>query len=191
MSKGRPRPLVASSLPELETKVRERVLRLLAAQPRTRAELERSLSRAGAPDAVVGRVLDRFAELKLIDDAAYAQAYVRTGIAVRRRGTRSLSAELHARGVASDSVASAVAEVDATQEYATARALAARRAASMARLEPQVRRRRLMGLLLRRGFSSGLAHAVVSEVLAEAFVDAAGEEDADGDFAGHDLAAEN
>jgi regulatory protein len=191
MSKGRPRPLVASSLPELETKVRERVLRLLAAQPRTRAELERSLSRAGAPDAVVGRVLDRFAELKLIDDAAYAQAYVRTGIAVRRRGTRSLSAELHARGVASDSVASAVAEVDATQEYATARALAARRAASMARLEPQVRRRRLMGLLLRRGFSSGLAHAVVSEVLAEAFVDAAGEEDFDGDFAGHDLAAEN
>jgi regulatory protein len=157
---------------------------MLAAQPRTRAELERSLSRAGAPDEVVSRVLDRFAELRLVDDAAYAQAYVRTGVGVRRRGTRSLTMELRGRGVAPEDIESATAEIDEAQEHATARALASRRVAGMGRLDPQVRRRRLIGLLLRRGFSPGLANAVVSEVLAE--VAGAAEEITD-DFADDDF----
>jgi len=36
----------------------------------------------------------------------------------------------------------------------------------MARLAPEVRRRRLMGLLLRRGFSSAVINDVLAEVLA-------------------------
>ena len=70
--------------------------------PRTRLELERALSRAGAPDDVVASVLDRFADVGLIDDTSYAEAYMRTGVGVRRRGTRSLRAELRVRGVAPD-----------------------------------------------------------------------------------------
>jgi regulatory protein len=167
VSAARPRPFTATDPDELEAKIRDRVLRLLTAQPRTRAELERSLARAGAPAEVVARVLDRFSELKLVDDEAYAQAYVRTGVNVRRRGARSLSLELRGRGVSADVIAAATAEIDSSTEYATARDLAARRLRGLARLEPAVQRRRLMGLLLRRGFSAGVTTSVVNEVLAD------------------------
>lgn len=165
--RGQPRQIIAKSPQELESKVRERCLNLLAQQPRTRAELERSLARAGAPAEVVGEVLDRFAKVGLVDDAAYAEAYVRTGLGVRRRGTRSLTAELRVRGVAPEVIDLATSEVDEQAELATALALARRRAAGMARLDMAARRRRLAGLLLRRGFSGSIVSSVLAEVLAD------------------------
>jgi regulatory protein len=138
---------------------------LLAQQPRTRAELERRLGRAGAPDEVVAAVLDRLTSVGLIDDAAYAQAYVLTGIGVRRRGTRSLRAELRGRGVAPEVIEMAAAQVDDGQERATALALATRRAEGLSRLAPDARRRRLAGQLLRRGFSGAVVSSVLAEVL--------------------------
>ncbi len=173
--RSRPRPLVPSSPQELESAVRERCLNLLAQQPRTRAELERKLSQAGAPEAAVAAVLDRLAQVGLVDDTAYAQAYVRTGVGVRRRGTRSLRTELRQRGVAPEVIDLAAAEVDEQDERATALALATRRAPGLARLAPEVRRRRLMGLLLRRGFSGSLASEVVAEVLSDPASDEDGE----------------
>jgi regulatory protein len=169
--RSRPRSLLATSPQEMESAVRERCLALLASQPRTRAELERSLSRAGAPDEIAAAVLDRLTKVGLVDDTAYAQAYVRTGVGVRRRGTRSLRAELRGRGVAPEVIDIAAAEVDEEDERATALALARRRVPGLARLAPQVRRRRLMGLLLRRGFSSSVISAVLAEVLAEVLAD--------------------
>ena len=118
--RSRPRPLLAKSPEEMESAVRERCLKLLAQQPRTRAELERSLARAGAPEDVVAAVLDRLTRVGLIDDTAYAQAYVRTGVGVRRRGTRNLEAELRGRGVAPEIIDLAAAEVDEQDERATA-----------------------------------------------------------------------
>lgn len=170
MAGGRPRPLpgMATKSPqEVESAVRERCLNLLAQQPRTRAELERSLARAGAPEEVVAQVLDRLAGVGLVDDAAYAQAYVRTGVGVRRRGTRSLRAELQGRGVSPEVIAAATAEVDEDAERETALALASRRAAGLQPLPPQVARRRLTGLLLRRGFSGSVVSSVLTEVLAD------------------------
>lgn len=150
-------------------------MKLLAQQSRTRAELERSLARAGAPEDAVAAALDRLTHVGLIDDTAYAQAYVRTGVAVRRRGTRNLKAELRGRGVAPDIIDLAAAEVDEQDERATALALARRRAQSLARLDPQVRRRRLTGLLLRRGFSGSIVTDVVAEVLSDPGLDESGE----------------
>jgi regulatory protein len=135
-------------------------------QPRTRVELERKLTQAEAPPEVVAQVLDRLTVVGLVDDAAFAQAYVRSGVAVRRRGTRSLRSELRGRGVSDDDIESAADEVDEDTERATALALASRRAPSLARFAPEVRRRRLMGLLLRRGFSSNIVSSVLSEVMA-------------------------
>ncbi len=161
-----PRRTLGSTPPaEMESAVREKCLRLLAQMPRTRLELERALSRAGAPDDVVASVLDRFADVGLIDDTSYAEAYMRTGVGVRRRGTRSLRAELRVRGVAPDVIDVASGQVDEESERATALALASRRAAALSRLEPEVRRRRLTGQLLRRGFAPALVSSVIAEVL--------------------------
>lgn len=165
--RGQPRQITAKSPQELESKVRERCLNLLAQQPRTRFELERSLAGAGAPDDLVSEVLDRFTKVGLVDDQSYADAYIRTGVGVRRRGTRSLRAELRGRGVAAEVIESAASEVDDEAELATALALARRRAASLSRLEPAAQRRRLSGLLLRRGFSGAIVSSVLEEVLRE------------------------
>jgi regulatory protein len=159
----------------MESAVKERCLKLLAQQPRTRAELERSLARAGAPDDAVAAVLDRLSQVGLVNDTTYAQAYVRTGVGVRRRGTRNLKAELRGRGVAPEIIELAAAEVDEDDERATALALARRRAQSLARLAPEVRRRRLTGLLLRRGFSGSLVTEVLAQVLSEPAFDDPGE----------------
>ena len=152
---------------------------LLAMQPRTRVELERKLLQAQAPPEVVAEVLDRLTAVGLIDDAAFAQAYVRTGVAVRRRGTRSLRSELRGRGVSDDDIETAADEVDEDTERATALALASKRAPSLARFAPEVRRRRLMGLLMRRGFSSVICSSVLSEVMAGYATDFGAQEEAD------------
>ena len=176
--RSRPLPFAAGTPQELEAAVRERCLTLLSHQPRTRAELERSLSRAGAPDDVAAAVLDRLTQVGLVDDTAYAEAYVRTGVGVRRRGTRSLRAELRTRGVDPEVIDLAAAQVDDQDERATALALASRRAPGLARLAPEAQRRRLMGLLLRRGFSG----AVVSEVVAQVLAGLASDDDDGGGF---------
>ena len=68
-------------------------LRLLTAAPRTHAELAAALRRRGVPEDAAQAVLSRFAEVKLIDDATFARAWVESrhhgrglaGRALRRR----------------------------------------------------------------------------------------------------------
>jgi regulatory protein len=161
-SRGR-RTFATTPAHEIESAVKEKCLSLLAMQPR-----------------IVTQVLDRLTVVGLVDDASFAQAYVRTGVAVRRRGTRSLRSELRGRGVSDADIETAAEEVSEDTERATALALASRRAPSLARFAPEVRRRRLMGLLVRRGFDSAIVSSVLSEVMAS-FATDFGADDEGGD----------
>lgn len=149
---------------------RDLCLRLLTDRARTRHELEEVLLAEEVPDAVVGSVLDRLVELRLIDDAAYAESFVRSR---QRAGmaARSVSRELRAKGIAEDDAQAALATLDPDQERETALLLAGRRAARTAGLAPDVRRRRLYGWLARRGYSSEVVASVVDEVLANEILD--------------------
>ena len=73
-----------------EGAARQLVVRQLARAPRTRAQLAAMLARRGFPDDTVERVLDRFGELQLIDDAAFAQAWVESRHAGRGLARRAL-----------------------------------------------------------------------------------------------------
>jgi regulatory protein len=84
---------------------------------------------------------------------------------------RALQAELRAKGVDAEVAAEAVEAVDPDDERAAARQLVERRARSMQRLDRATASRRLVGMLARKGYSGGMAAAVVREVL-----DAAGAE---------------
>jgi hypothetical protein len=79
-------------------------LRLLAIAPRPRAGLAQALRRKEIPDDVIEAVLDRFAEIGLIDDAAYASSFVRTKHRDRALGQTALRAELRKLGVDDESV---------------------------------------------------------------------------------------
>lgn len=140
-------------------------LTLLTAAPRTRSQLAEAMHRRGVPDAAATEVLDRFTEVGLIDDAAFATTWVTSRHAVRRLAPRALANELRLRGVAEPLIAAAVAGVDHDDVEAAARDLVVRRARATTGLPPQVRLRRLVAMLSRKGYPGDVALRVVRDVL--------------------------
>src|SRR5512135_1256731 len=118
-------------------------LRLLSVAPRTRAELASALDRKGVPANVAEEVLGRFAEVGLIDDVAFASAWVESRHYSRGLARRALAAELRQRGVGDDEVRDAIGELDPQQEAATARRLVDAKLAASRGQAPRVRTRRL------------------------------------------------
>ena len=142
-------------------------LRLLTVSPRTRAQLADELERREVPADVAERVLGRFTEVGLIDDAAFAQAWVQTRHRGRGLARRALSAELRRRGVDDETARDAVGQLGEEQEKETARALVDRRLPTTRGLPSQTRVRRLAGMLARKGYPAGVAFTVVREALAD------------------------
>jgi regulatory protein len=116
---------------------------------------------------VANRVLDRFVEVGLIDDAAYAQAYVAAKHRERALGVAALRMELRRKGVADQTVDAAVSVLDQDAERERAMALISRRVDAAMAHGPVAARRRLVALLARRGYSAELACQVVDAALAE------------------------
>jgi len=146
-------------------------LRALTGAPKTRQQLADLLAERGVPDEAAETVLDRFTEVGLIDDAAYARAWVSSRQAGRGLARRALTAELRAKGVDAEVAAEAVEAVDDDDEREAARRLVARKAAAMSRLDRVTATRRLMGMLARKGYNGGLAAAVIREALDGAAAD--------------------
>lgn len=147
-----------------ESVARAICLRQLAQRARSRAELADTLRRRGVPDDAAGRVLDRFVEVGLIDDAALAAGFAAAQHEERGLAPRAVAVKLRRRGLAEVADA-AVAGIDADKERARACELVARRRPALAGLAPDVQARRLVGLLARKGYPAGLAYAVVRDAL--------------------------
>ena len=140
-------------------------LRLLTSGPRTRAQLATALRKRRIPDEVANSVLGRFAEVGLIDDAAFARAWVESRHHGRGLARKVLAAELRQRGVSDGEVRSAVGLLRPQDELATAQRLVAKRVAASRGKTMPVRARQLMGMLARKGYPPGLAAQVVREAL--------------------------
>lgn len=147
-------------------------LRLLTGTPRTRAQLAEAMRRRGIPDDAAEHVLSRFEDVGLIDDAAFADAWVESRHHGRGLARRALARELRTRGVDSAVVERAVEQLDAAREEETARALVERKLRSTRGLERDKRIRRLAGMLARKGYAEGLALRVVRRALEEEGEDA-------------------
>nr|WP_084258897.1 recombination regulator RecX [Microtetraspora malaysiensis] len=140
-------------------------LRLLTMAPKTRAQLAEALRKREVPEEAAQAVLERFSEVGLIDDQAFAAAWVSSRHAGRGLARRALAQELRHRGVDEDTVNEAVDQLDSEQEVETARRLVARKLSGTRGLNPQTRTRRLVGMLARKGYGPGLAFRVVREAL--------------------------
>ncbi|MGY1858112.1 regulatory protein RecX [Modestobacter sp. SYSU DS0290] len=140
-------------------------LRALTGASKTRKQLADLLAKREIPDEVAAAVLDRFTEVGLIDDAAFAAAWVSSRQSGRGLARRALAAELRAKGVDGEVAAAAVAEVDPQDEWDAARRLVERKLPSMRRLDRVTAERRLVGMLARKGYGGGLAGYVVREAL--------------------------
>jgi regulatory protein len=150
---------------DLRWRAREAALHLLSFRARSRAELASRLRRREFPPEVVESCVADLAAAGLLDDSAFAEAFVRDGIRGKPRGPRRLASELRAKGVAPEEVSAAIREVLGAEDVSEVEL--ARQAAARWRPRPgedPVRaRRRLHGYLARRGFG----HEAIHEVLAE------------------------
>ncbi|MGP2439960.1 recombination regulator RecX [Streptomyces sp. JW3] len=161
-------------------------LRLLTGTPRTRKQLADALRKKEIPEDAAEEVLSRFEEVGLINDGAFADAWVESRHHGRGLARRALARELRTKGVDSALIDEAVSQLDSEQEEETARELVARKLRSTRGLDRDKRLRRLAGVLARKGYSEGMALRVVRQALEEEGEDTEflGDGDGDGDGAG-------
>jgi regulatory protein len=144
---------------------REICLRQLAVRPRTRAELTKVLIRKEISEETIAEVLDRYDEVGIIDDAAFARMWVTTRHQGRGLARRALANELRQRGVDAEVATEALETVDDEAEATAARALVDRKLRT-ARGTPDQVFRRLVGMLARKGYPAGIAIRAVKDALA-------------------------
>ncbi|WP_329258945.1 recombination regulator RecX [Streptomyces sp. NBC_01478] len=142
-------------------------LRLLTGNPRTRKQLADALRKREIPDEVADEVLSRFEEVGLINDGAFADAWVESRHHGRGLARRALAQELRTKGVDPTLIDEAVSQLDSDQEETTARELVDRKLRSTRGLDRDKRLRRLAGMLARKGYSQGMALRVVRQALEE------------------------
>ncbi|MFK4545892.1 regulatory protein [Streptomyces tendae] len=142
-------------------------LRLLTGTPRTRRQLADALRKREIPDEAAEEVLSRFEEVGLINDGAFAQAWVESRHHGRGLARRALARELRTKGVDTTLIDAAVSQLDTEQEEETARDLVARKLRATRGLDRDRRLRRLAGMLARKGYPEGMALRVVRQALEE------------------------
>ncbi len=143
-------------------------LRLLNERPRSTAEVRDRLMRRGYEEGQVQAVLSRLTELGLLDDRAFARAWVENRRAFRPRGRPALEAELRKKGLAPETIAEALANSTPEEEAVQALLLARRRAPALRGLDRPAFFRRLQAFLARRGFSAAVVRQVAQQVWEEA-----------------------
>lgn len=164
-------PVTEARLVELEGedlfwKARDSALNLLSFRARSATELRRRLREKAFPDEVVTRCVEDLVERGLIDDASFAESFVRDRVRLRPSGARRLVQELRTKGVDADTAADAIEEVlreEDVSELELARA-AVKKWARRSGEEPDRARRRLYGFLARRGFGAETVRRVMEEI---------------------------
>src|SRR6476659_6480722 len=154
--------------PDAYDVARQIVLRQLALSPRSRQQLRDKLRQRNCPDDVAEAVLDRMTSVGLVDDEAYAGMLVRSQQAGRGLARRALARELRTKGVDDETARATLDSIKPEDERDRAAQLVAKRLRSMHGLESTVQKRRLAGMLARKGYPADLAMAVIREAIAAA-----------------------
>jgi regulatory protein len=121
------------------------------------------LAKRGYPDDVSDRVLDRLTRAGLVDDADFAEQWVRSRRMNAGKGKRALAAELRTKGVDNDVITAALADIDAGAERERAEQLVRDKLRREKLDGDQLKvARRLVAMLARRGYSQTMALDVVN-----------------------------
>jgi regulatory protein len=150
-----------------ESVARKILLDQLTGQARSRKELADRLAKRNVPDEIATRLLDRFEEVGLVDDEAFARLWTTSRQSSKGLARRALAQELRRKGVADEVAREALDELDPADEEASARDLVRRKLRTMSRLDDTTKTRRLLGMLARKGYPSGMAMAVIREEVKE------------------------
>jgi regulatory protein len=162
-----------------ESVARSILLTKLTGRARSRQELGDALAAKDVPSELAERLLDRFERVGLVDDQAFADAWVESRHRSRGLSRRALANELRRKGVDTEVAQTATDRIDTDAERQAARQLAVRKRRSLRNVDEPTAFRRLTGMLARKGYSSSVTISVVREVLGSD-IDDGGAADTDG-----------
>jgi regulatory protein len=160
-----PDPVADGPDADAESVARKILLDALTGQPRSRQELRDKLAKKDVPDELATRLLDRFTEVGLVDDEAFARSWVESRQRSRGLARRALAQELRRKGVDDDTARLALDDLEPEQEEQAARLLVRKKLRSLRGVDRVTATRRLAGLLARKGYPAGLAFSVVRDEL--------------------------
>ena len=138
----------------------------LAPRAKSRAELFTQLTKRGTEPEIAESVLDSLELQGLLNDLEFAQQWVESRRRQKKLSIGVIIQELRTKGVAADIIDEVTEGTDTNQEYQMAFDLAHRKYRSCAHLDHEVIRRRIHGLLARKGFSSDITQQVMRDLLA-------------------------
>jgi regulatory protein len=145
------------------------VYRQLTAAPKSRLQLARKLAERNIPEDVAEAVLDKFQEVRLINDAEFADMWVRSRSQSRKLAKGALRRELAEKGIDQETAASALEQLTDADEESAARTLVERKLRPGTDLSDREERdkavRRLASMLARKGYQPSQAFRIVNDVM--------------------------
>ena len=151
-----PDPVADGPEADPESVARKILLDQLTGRARSRHELADKLRGKDVPDEIATRLLDRFEEVGLVDDAAFARAWVSGRQQGKGLAPRALAQELRRKGIDDETAREALDEVDRGRPGGGgARAGAPTKLRSVRGLDQTTATRRLAGMLARKGYGPG------------------------------------
>lgn len=144
-----------------ESRARNVVLHQLARSAKSTSQLRKILEQREISTEIAEKVLERFTEVGLIDDAAYAETIVNSRRNYKGLAKSAIKRELNEKGVSQELVEEAISGITAEDDFESAKQLATRRFRQMAHLDKAVRTRRLAGYLQRKGYTSNSVFAAI------------------------------
>lgn len=155
---------------DAKRQVRHRALLLLDQRARSRHELQERLVSLDFDTRVIADVLDELEQSRLVNDHDFAMEWVRQRHELRGKSRSVLDQELQRKGISPEHRAAALEQVDDDAEYDCARELAMKKARQITKppadyAEQEKYLRRIVGVLARRGFASGISFAIAKEAL--------------------------
>jgi regulatory protein len=159
-----PERLRELSVGDMRKRTLDAALHLLAARPRSEAEVRGRLLRRGLPHDIIADTLARLRELGYVNDTEFARFWVESRSGANPRGRYVVRRELRAKGVDDETAATAM---EALTDEASARQAAGKKARSLKGLEYPAFRGRLAGYLVRRGFDYDTVRRIVDDLWRE------------------------
>ncbi len=140
--------------------------RLVGYRMRTVSELEQRLLKKKFPPEIGARVIEKFADLGLLDDSRFAEAFVNSKLASKPIGRREMERRLREKGIDKVIAAKTISEVSSEEsQFQMACRAADSKLSSLRRFDLNKRREKLTAFLVRRGFEWDVVRRVVRKVL--------------------------
>jgi regulatory protein len=150
-----------------ESRARNVLLFQLSRSAKSKDQCRKILEKRGIDSEIAEKVLDRFEEAQIIDDAVFARAFTNSRIRGKGLAKTAIARELREKGVDQELIETALQDLDSETELARATEFAVARVRRMSHLEKVVIQRRIGGFLARKGYSASIVQSATRVALLE------------------------